>query len=82
MVIHESIASLPGWGCHARLSFEWGTTIKHEQGISGIAIIVPTINCSVWKDGLSQTTEVTPNVHVANRLFTHPSVPDRRTPKS
>jgi len=70
------------WGCHCRLSFRWGEALRYEAGLSGIAMIVPTVRCTIWQNGRSQTTEVALVSHVSNRLFTHPPVPDRRTSKA
>jgi KaiC/GvpD/RAD55 family RecA-like ATPase len=72
----------PGWGSYAQLNFKWGSTIKHVSGLMGTAMILPSISCNVVKDGLSQSGEVAFAFNVSNRLFTHPSVPDRRSPKT
>ncbi|HEY9868397.1 MAG TPA: hypothetical protein V6D08_04475 [Candidatus Obscuribacterales bacterium] len=82
VVVSDNSNASAGWGCHTRLTFRWGDTVDYQAGISGIAMIVPTVRCSVRQDGLSQSTEVTLTSHVPNRLFTHPQVPDRRTPKA
>jgi len=70
-----------GWGCHARFSFDWGTTIRCEAGLAGVAMITPSVKCNVFKDGMSQIVEVNLGCSVQNRLFTHPQVPDRRASK-
>lgn len=71
----------PGWGCHIKLSFRWSDSIKCESGAGGTVAIAPAVRLSVWQDGLSASTEVEIVSNVSNRLFTHPQVPDRRTPK-
>ena len=75
-------APQPGWGSYAQLNFKWGSTIKSVSGLMGTAMILPSISCNVVKDGLSQSGEVAFAFNVSNRLFTHPSVPDRRSPKT
>lgn len=69
------------WGCHSRFSFDFGTSIKCEAGLAGVAMITPSIRCQVERDGITQTLEVNIGCSVQNRLFTHPQVPDRRTSK-
>jgi len=81
LIVRDGAPSSSAWGCHTQLSFHWGNAVQCEAGLDGIANIIPAIQCHVWRDGLSQTTEATPDSHVSNRLFTHPQVPDRRTPK-
>ena len=78
------LASDPGasWGAHTRLHFQWSTPLICEPGLNGIAAIAPAIQGSVWKDGLTDNFEVAIDSYAANRLFTHPQVPDRRTPKT
>jgi hypothetical protein len=75
-------ASQAGWGSYARLNFNWGATFKNISGLMGTAMIVPSIQCNVVKDGLSQAGEVSFTFNVSNRLFTHSPVPDRRTSKT
>ena len=82
IVVRDVDATSSDWGCHTRLTFCWGATARYEAGLNGIAMIIPTVQCSVWQDGLSKSREVTLISHVSNRLFTHPQVPDRRTPKA
>jgi hypothetical protein len=81
IVMRDGNPAPPGWGCHTQLGFRWGKT-SLQAGLSGIAAIVPSIEASVWRDGLSKNVEITAGSHVSNRLFTHPPVPDRRTPKA
>jgi hypothetical protein len=78
----ENHAMQSGWGSHAQLDFHWGETIKCVDGLRGAAMIMPSINCAVVKDGLSQSAEVSIVSNVPNRLFTHTPIPDRRTPKT
>lgn len=72
----------PGWGCYAQIGFRWGLTWQSIEGLNGAITILPSIHCSVIKDGLAHTAEVQVISHVTNSLFTHPQVPDRRTPKT
>ncbi len=72
----------PGWGSHAQFNFHWGANLKNISGLMGTALMVPSIQCNLVKDGLSQSREVSFNFNVSNRLFTHSAVPDRRTPKT
>jgi hypothetical protein len=85
LVVRDGNATTSSWGSSRRISFQWGQT-NCQMGLSGIASILPTVACSAWKDGLSQTTEIVFSKdwvsHVSNRLFTHPTVPDRRTAKA
>jgi hypothetical protein len=69
------------WGCHARFTFNRGLAVKCEAGLNGVAMIVPTIRLSAWRDGLSQEVEVNLGSSVPNRLYTHTQIPDRRTSK-
>ncbi len=82
VLLRDGEFSSSGWGCYAQLDFRWGTTLNCTEGLHGTALITPSINCSVLKDGQSQTTEVQISSHVSNCLFTHPRVPDRRTSKT
>jgi KaiC/GvpD/RAD55 family RecA-like ATPase len=77
-------ASAPqlGWGSSAQLNFKWGSALKNVSGLMGTAMILPSISCNVIKDGLSRSGEVAFAFNVSNRLFTHPSVPDRRSSKA
>jgi hypothetical protein len=70
------------WGAHTRLQFQWSAPLICEPGLNGIAAITPAIRGSVWKDGLTNNLEVVIGSYATNRLFTHPQVPDRRTPKT
>lgn len=76
------------WGCHARFSFAWQKSFKQpcQKGLSGITAILPASDLCVSKDGMSKTIAITPyeedGPYVQNCLFTHPSIPDRRTPKT
>lgn len=70
-----------GWGINARFNFNWGATIRCEAGLAGNIMITPEIKCTIAKDGISQTVEVSVGSSVKNRLFTHSQVPDRRTSK-
>ncbi|MBX9723091.1 MAG: hypothetical protein K2X81_16940 [Candidatus Obscuribacterales bacterium] len=76
-----AVGASNNWGCHARFIFNRGMAIRCEAGLNGIAMIVPTIRLSAWRDGLSQEVEVNLGSSVPNRLFTHPQIPDRRTSK-
>ena len=71
-----------GWGCHARFTFDIGTSIRCESGLGGTALIQPSFKFSVSKNGMTQTKEVMLECSTANRLFTHPQVRDRRTSKT
>jgi len=77
---NNSIAN-GGWGCHTSMQFKWSTPVRYENGMQGIALISPTIQGSIARDGQTQNMETRLNTHVPNRLFTHPQIPDRRTPK-
>jgi hypothetical protein len=70
------------WHFYARLDFHWGTNIQYNEGLQGKTMLLPTINCSITKDGLSQNTEVPIIAYATNRLFTHSSIPDRRSTKT
>lgn len=74
------------WGCHTRFLFDRATAIRSKegfkQGLNGIAMIIPAIRFQTWRDGRKQEVEVSLNVSVPNRLFTHPQVSDRRTSKA
>ncbi|MBX9667265.1 MAG: hypothetical protein K2X93_06585 [Candidatus Obscuribacterales bacterium] len=71
-----------GWGCHTNMCFKWSAPIHYESGMSGLALISPAIKGVVSRDGMTQNMEAKLNMHVQNRLFTHPQIPDRRTPKA
>jgi hypothetical protein len=82
LILRDSDTAESGWGCHTRLNFQWGGKVHCDYGPAGVTRILPSVKCEVWKDGISQSTELILESHVPNRLFTHPSVPDRRTPKT
>lgn len=77
----SSQSSSSGWGANSRVDFGFVTPIKIEHGVNGPVALVPTIRGSISKDGMSKSLEVSVAPYVANRLFTHSPVPDRRTPK-
>ena len=71
------------WGCQSRFSFGWSSTnVQCELGLSGIVSIIPAIKTELWKEGMTKNIEVNIRSHVSNCLFTHPQIPDRRTPKA
>lgn len=71
------------WGCHSRFSFGWSSSSMHcEIGLSGVVSIIPSIKTEMWKEGMTKNIEVNIQSHVTNCLFTHPQIPDRRTPKT
>lgn len=71
-----------GWNFYAQLDFHWGENIQYSEGLCGKTMILPAINCSITKNGLAYNTEVPITAYVANRLFTHSPVPDRRSTKT
>ncbi len=70
------------WNFYARLDFQWAANIQYTEGLHGKTMLLPTINCSITKDGLSHNTEVPISAYAANRLFTHSPIPDRRLAKT
>ncbi|HEY9677352.1 MAG TPA: hypothetical protein V6C76_05060 [Drouetiella sp.] len=71
------------WGCQSRFMFDWSATDVHcDVGLSGVVSIIPSIKTELWKEGMSKNTRVNIQSHVSNCLFTHPQIPDRRTPKT
>ena len=89
----RSYAQSNSWGCHARFSFAWQKAFNKssqsqpsQKGLTGITAILPNADLCVSKDGMSKTMAITPyeegGPYVQNCLFTHPSIPDRRTPKT
>jgi len=78
---NSKITSSTTWGCDSRFKFAWSEEIQCQSGLTGLVSIQPVIQGTVWRDGLTQNLEVSGDNHVPNRLFTHPQVPDRRTPK-
>jgi hypothetical protein len=82
ILLRDSEFLPPGWGCYAQIGFHWGSTVNSLEGLQGAVMILPSIHCSVTKDGLSHKAEVQVSSHVANRLFAHSQVPDRRTSKT
>ena len=71
-----------GWNFYARLDFQWAANIQYTEGLNGKTMLLPNIDCSITKDGLSHNTEVPISAYAANRLFTHSSIPDRRSAKT
>ncbi len=71
-----------GWGCHTNVHFKWAAPIHFENGINGVASILPSIHGVISRDGLTHDMEVRLISNVQNRLFTHPQIPDRRTSKT
>lgn len=69
------------WGCDSRFSFGWSSTVHCELGLFGTVSIIPAIDASLCKSGMTKNIEVNIQSHVSNCLFTHPQVPDRRTSK-
>ncbi|MBX9771211.1 MAG: hypothetical protein K2X29_07555 [Candidatus Obscuribacterales bacterium] len=84
----RSYAQSNSWGCHARFSFAWQKALSQhaQKGLAGITAILPNADLCVSKDGMSKTMAITPyeegGPYVQNCLFTHPPIPDRRTPKA
>ncbi len=72
----------PGWHFYARLDFQWTTNIQHAEGLHGKTMLLPAINCSITKDGISNSTEVPVNAYSVNHLFTHAPISDRRSVKT
>jgi hypothetical protein len=71
-----------GWNFYARLDFQWAANIQYTEGLNGKTMLLPNIDCSITKDGLSHNTEVPISAYAANRLFTHSPIPDRRSAKT
>ncbi len=71
-----------GWNFYTQLDFHWGENIQYSEGLCGKTMILPAINCCITKNGLAHNTEVPITAYVANRLFTHSPVPDRRSAKT
>jgi hypothetical protein len=82
VVRDHSSAPIGGWGCHIQFNFCWTDKAQLESGINGVAAIAPSINLRISKEGLSKNLETTVGIHVSNRLYTHPTVPDRRAPET
>jgi hypothetical protein len=71
------------WGRHAWSGFKWAAPIYCEKGVNGgISMILPTIEGYISREGQTQKMEGRLISNVQNRLFTHPQIPDRRTPKA
>lgn len=70
---------LPDWNFYARLNFQWGLNIQFIDDLQGKALILPTVDCSITKDGLSRQAEVEITADIPNHLFTHAPIPDRRS---
>lgn len=71
-----------GWGCQLSMRFKWTEPVHCEEGMHGVAAILPAVQGVIARDGLIQNMEARLSTHVPNRLFTHPQIPDRRTPKA
>ena len=73
------------WGAHLKIDFSYCQPIRTELGLSGhhddVVTVMPTIQGTISKDGLSKSLEVSSVSYVTNRLFTHSQIPDRRTPQ-
>jgi hypothetical protein len=69
------------WNFYARLDFQWGANIQPTEGLNGKTMLLPTINCSITKNGLSHNAEIPITAHTANHLFTHSPIADRRSAK-
>jgi hypothetical protein len=80
---HEITSSAQSnWGVYTQLHFEWSTPLVCEDGLNGVTSIAPNIHGTIAKDGQTNNIEVAMDSYAANRLFTHPQIPDRRIPKS
>lgn len=80
--IKEQTWSNSSWGCDSRFSYKWSGNVRCEIALNNVVAIQPDIGGSISRDGLNQNVEVSTKGNVANRLFTHPQIPDRRTPKT
>jgi RecA/RadA recombinase len=63
---------------HTSFSFSYGQS-QYKTTLAGIIAIMPTIECTISRNGLSQRMEVTIESSAENCLFTHPQISDRRT---
>lgn len=71
------------WGRHAWSGFKWVAPVYCEKGVDGgISMILPTVEGYISREGQTQKMEGRLISNVQNRLFTHPQIPDRRTPKA
>jgi len=71
------------WGRHAWSGFKWAAPVYCEKGVDGgISMILPTVEGYISREGQTQKMEGRLISNVQNRLFTHPQIPDRRTPKA
>ncbi len=82
LVVRDGNEAESGWGCHVRLNCKWSSEVTCAYGASGTTQILPAVDGAIWKDGVSRPTKMVLTTNVANCLFTHPQVPDRRTPKA
>lgn len=71
-----------GWGCHTNIGFKWSASFECQEGVAGTAMILPSVEGYLRRDGLSRNMEIKFTANVTNRLFTHPQPPDRRTSKA
>ena len=78
----NSSVSATTWACDSRFRFSWTQEFSCETAFDKIISIQPNIYCSAGRDGLTQDLEIRGYPNVQNRLFTHPQIPDRRTPKA
>src|SRR6185369_10205643 len=59
LILRDTSTTESGWGCHTRLTFDWSDKVRCDYAPSGgLTRILPTINCAVWKDGISQSMEL------------------------
>lgn len=74
--------SSSSWGASARLGFNWSDPVDSQPGLDGVAAFMPSVKSTLWRDGLVRCVEVGIKANAENRLFTHPQVPDRRSPQA
>jgi hypothetical protein len=85
LILKDKSSSAPDvsyWGCHTHFNFSWSNPIAIEEGLNGIAALMPTISGSICRNGITNHYEVTFCAYATNRLFTHSQIPDRRIPKA
>jgi hypothetical protein len=81
-----AFSSPASWGTSSHFNFRFGLPAQEEEGLAGVVMILPTVQLSVLRDGMSHNLEINLSTnggsYVPNCLFTHPPAFDRRQVKN
>ena len=72
------------WASSTKAHFGWSETFDTKKGIDekNSVMIIPAVDASLSRDGLTQSVEIGFDTNVSNSLYTYSQIPDRRTSKT